>query len=240
MQYPLPAGCQHGMAKKKSAPSGNKVIAYIRVSTERQVDEGHSLEAQRAKLEAYATAFGLEIVGVEMDAGISAATLERPGLQRALAALRSGAADVLLVTRLDRLTRSVKDFAHLVESYFKVGGSRLMSVNENIDTTTPTGRLILNVLMTVSEWEREAAAERTTAVMQHLKASGKFTGGLPPYGFFVDEEGALQVDAEETVKLGQARTLRERGASLRTIAQTLGTNRRTGKFFNASQIARML
>jgi site-specific DNA recombinase len=224
---------------KKSEPLSNKVIAYVRVSTDNQVEDGHSLEAQRARLEAYAQAFGLEIVGIETDAGLSAGTLERPGLKAALQQLRAGVASALLVTRLDRLTRSVKDFAFLVDTYFKTGECRLMSVNESIDTTTPTGRLILNVLMTVSEWEREAAAERTTAVMQRLKATGKFTGGFPPFGWAVDEDGALIISDVEQQCLGTVKYLREQGRSIRAIAGEV-INPRTGRLFQATQIARML
>jgi len=86
-----------------------RTVAYLRVSTDKQADRGVSLEAQRAKVESYAALFDLELVAIEVDAGVSAKSLARPALDRALAMLRAGKADALLVVKLDRLTRSVRD-----------------------------------------------------------------------------------------------------------------------------------
>lgn len=224
--------------KSKSEPSGRRVIGYIRVSTEQQADQGNSLEAQRSKIEAYAQLYGLELVRVEIDAGLSASSLERPALRSALADLDSGAADALLVVKLDRLTRSVRDLCDLVENHFS-GRARLMSVSENIDTSSASGRLVLNILVTVSQWEREAAAERTTAVMQHLKATGCFTGGWPPFGYSVNEDGALIENVAEQAIIVRARALRASGMSLREVAAALPPNRK-GATFDAKQIQRMM
>ena len=91
---------------RSSSPSRTRAVAYLRVSTEKQADKGVSLDAQRAKVTAYAELYDLELVEVIVDAGVSAKTLDRPGLGRALAMLRKGAADALLVVKLDRLTRA--------------------------------------------------------------------------------------------------------------------------------------
>jgi len=88
-----------------------RVVGYVRVSSEGQATEGVSLDAQRVKLAAYCTAMDFELVALEADEGVSAKTLRRPGLQRALAALEEGRADAVLVTKLDRLTRSVRTWA---------------------------------------------------------------------------------------------------------------------------------
>ena len=93
----------------RTTPAITRAVGYIRVSTDKQVDHGVSLEAQRTKLEAYAALYDIELVAVIVDAGVSAKTLQRPGLQQALGMLRHGEADALLVAKLDRLTRSVKD-----------------------------------------------------------------------------------------------------------------------------------
>src|SRR5262245_9972971 len=98
----------HGRAR-------TRVVGYVRVSSEQQADSGVSLEAQRAKLEAYALAMELELVAIEVDAGVSAKTLRRPGFEAALQLLGSGAAEGLLVCKLDRLTRSVRDLGWLLE-----------------------------------------------------------------------------------------------------------------------------
>jgi len=216
----------------------SRVVAYVRVSTEQQADAGNSLEAQQEKLRQYAKLYEVEIVALEVDAGESASTLQRPGLQRALGRLERFEAEGLLVVKLDRLTRSVKDLCTLVDTYFQT--ARLMSVSESVDTSTASGRLVLNILTTVSQWEREAAAERTSAVMQHLKATGKFTGGWPPYGWTIDEEGALVECAREQYIIHRARELRAEGKSLRKIASELGEVSRKNTLLDAKQIARMI
>ena len=130
-----------------------KTVAYVRVSTDKQADAGQSLEAQRAKVESYAGLYDLELVEVIVDAGVSAKNLSRPGLDRALAMLKSGKAEALLVVKLDRLTRSVRDLGELVEHYFASGKAALLSVSEQIDTRSAGGRLVLNVLASVSQWD---------------------------------------------------------------------------------------
>lgn len=216
-----------------------RVVAYVRVSTSQQADKGNSLEAQQALLTKYAELHNLEIVQFAIDAA-SASSLERAGLQEALDRLDRFEAEGLLVVKLDRLTRSVRDLCDLVDTYFRDGQYNLISVSEHIDTFTAAGRMVLNILTVIGQWEREAIGERTAAVMQHMKAEGLFTGGFPPYGWRVDEAGALVAVPEELALIDRAKALRERGAALRTIALELGVNKRTGKPFAASQIARMI
>lgn len=224
------------MRKRTKIPVVTRVVAYIRVSTEQQASDGNSLEAQRAKLEAYATAMELEIVAFEIDAGRSASSLERPGLQRALDMTESGEVDGMLVTKLDRLTRSVRDLLVLIDEYFHEAS--LLSVSESIDTRTAGGRMVLKILTTVGEWEREAVGERTKAIMQHMKAEGMFTGGFPPFGFTL-EEGHLTENEEEQATLARVVQLRKNGVSIRKIAGVL-INPRTGRHFHPTQIARMV
>ncbi len=219
-----------------------KTIAYLRVSTEKQADKGCSLDAQRAKVEAYATLYDLEIVEVIVDAGESAKTLDRPGLKRALEMLRRRSAEALLVVKLDRLTRSVRDLGELVSGPFAPGKAALMSVGEQIDTRSAAGRLVLNVLASVSQWEREAIGERTSTAMQHMRSSGQYTGGEARYGFRAAEGGNVEpIESEQTV-IARARALAE-GRSLRDVAELLaleGFKNRTGKRFGAMSISRML
>ena len=151
-----------------------KTIAYIRVSTDKQADKGVSLEAQEDKARAYAGLYDLELVEVIVDAGESAKTLNRPGLQRALSMLKTGKAEALLVVKLDRLTRSVKDLGTLIETYFAPGKAALMSVGEQIDTRSAAGRLVLNILASVSQWEREIIGERTSVAIKHKQSKGEY------------------------------------------------------------------
>jgi site-specific DNA recombinase len=219
-----------------------RTVAYVRVSTEKQADKGVSLEAQEAKVRAYAQLYDLELVEVVVDAGASAKTLQRPGLERALAML-GGVADALLVVKLDRLTRSVADLGRLVERYFAPGKAALLSVSEQIDTRSAGGRLVLNVLASVSQWEREAVGERTSAALQHKAAVGEYTGGEPPYGYRVaaDKE-RVEPDPDEQATIDVARRLRAGGLSLRAVARELAAAARlsrAGKPFAAAQVARM-
>lgn len=207
-----------------------RTVAYLRVSTDKQADRGVSLDAQRAKVQAYAELYDLELVEVIVDAGLSAKTLERSGLQRALGMLRRREADALLVVKLDRLTRSVKHLGELVETVFAPGKAALLSVSEQIDTRSAAGRLVLNVLASVSQWEREAIGERTSVAMQHKAACGEFTGGESPFGFRVEGEQLAPIESEQHVIAG-ARRLRAAGLSLRAVARELdaaGMRSRTG------------
>ena len=157
-----------------------RVIGYVRVSTEEQASHGVSLAAQTEKVRAYCALYDLELVELIDDPGASAKTLARPGLARALAALDRGDADGLVVAKLDRLTRSVADMATLVSDYFgERAGKSLFSVADSIDTRTAAGRMVLNILVTVSQWEREAIGERTRDALRHKRAIGEAYGPTP-------------------------------------------------------------
>src|SRR5712691_7445590 len=199
-----------------------RAVGYIRVSTEKQADHGVSLDAQHAKLTAYAHLYDVELVDIMVDAGVSAKTLERPGLQRALAMLRKGQATALLVAKLDRLTRSVKDLGTLVEEYFSSAGITLLSVADAIDTRTAAGRLVLNVLGSVAQWERETIGERTRDAMAHKRTSGERTSFHAPYGFHLAADGkTLLTDAAEQALLAAIREARQRGLSQRAVVGEL-------------------
>ena len=178
---------------------------------------------------------------VEVDAGVSASTLERPALQRALAALRAGEAGGLVVVKLDRLTSSVKNLGELVEGPFKK--SALFSLYKSIDTASASGRMLLNVLSSISQWERETIAERTKDALRYLKTQGRVTGSVP-YGRRRVEGGKqLEIDPAEMVFVTLARDLRAQGLTLRAIAAELdraGYRNRVGKPWLSTQIARMV
>ncbi len=158
--------------------------------------------------------------------------------------LKAGDADALLVVKLDRLTRSVRDLGHLVEKYFAPGRAALLSVGEQIDTRSAAGRLVLNVLASVSQWEREAIGERTATAMQHKASQGEYTGGQAPYGRRVASDGErLEPDPTEEEARAVARQLRAQGLSLRQVAVELerrGVRSRTGRGFAPVQVKRMV
>lgn len=227
-----------------SEPTKSRVIGYIRVSTQKQ---GLSLGAQTEKLRAYAVALDLDLVDIEADEGLSAKSLDREGLQRTLARLEAGDAEGLLIPKLDRLTRSVKDLGVLIERYF---GERfqLLSVGDSIDTRSASGRLVLNVLMSVAQWEREAIAERVREVLKHLKGQGVQLGG-EALGWqrteAIDETKrrvVVPVKAEEQTIL-RILELRAQRLSLRTIAETLtleGHQTKRGGVWGAETVRKIL
>jgi DNA invertase Pin-like site-specific DNA recombinase len=147
-----------------------KIIAYARVSTEEQAIHGVSLAAQEQKLRAYSQLYGHDLIDMVIDAGQSAKSLNREGLQSALLSLKSGRAEGLLVLRLDRLTRSVRDLGTLLDTYFQK--CALLSVQEQFDTASAAGRLVLNVMACLSQWERECNSERTSTALQFKKSQG--------------------------------------------------------------------
>lgn len=218
-----------------------KVVGYVRVSTDKQADNGISLDAQKTKIRQYAELYDLDLVAVIEDAGVSAKSLDRPGLRSALGMLQSGKAEALLVVKLDRLTRSVRDLGELVETYFATKYS-LLSLSDSIDTRTAAGRLVLNVLTSVAQWEREATGERTRDAMKHKASKGEFCGGQAPYGYAV-ENGALVPNEAEQEVLRVVREMKDAGLSLNAIANELaraGLVPRSGKVWHAQQIKRML
>lgn len=205
-----------------------KAVGYVRVSTDQQASDGVSLAAQREKIEQYCALYDLELVAVVEDAGASAKTLERDGLSEVLALMESGQAQALVIAKLDRLTRSVADLATLLEKYF-AGRFDLVSVGEQVNTGTAAGRLVLNVLMSVSQWEREAISERTKTALQHKKARGQRVGSVP-YGYRLDADGAmLNEDAEEQEIIRAVEKFHAAGLSLGKIAAQLDTHGYTSR-----------
>lgn len=193
-----------------------KVIGYIRVSTDKQAEKGMSLEIQREKIEAYCGLYDLELIEVIEDAGSSAKSLNRAGIQRAIDMLSSGEAEGIVVLKLDRLTRSIRDLNTLLED--TLAKSSLISVQEQVDTRTPAGRLVLNILMSVSQWEREETGARTKAAMEGKKAKGEYTGGITPLGWETSEDGGLQPNEREQAMIDAVRAYKDAGRSYSWIA----------------------
>ena len=208
-----------------------RAMGYVRVSTTMQAEAGHSLAEQRARVRAYCELHSdrLELVGIEADEGLSGKTLEREGLQRVLEAIERGEVDVVVIPKLDRLTRSVRDLGELLETYFHEHGAALASVAEHIDTTTAAGRLMLNLLTVVAQWERETISERISTAMQHMKSEGKRVGTIP-YGMrLADDEIHLEEDPGEQAILALIARKRAEGLSLRKLAAWLNDRQITNR-----------
>ena len=197
-----------------------KAIGYVRVSTDKQADRGVSLEAQVEKIRAMATVHDVELLDVLVDAGESAKDLDRPGMVRILEMVQSRAVGMVIVAKLDRLTRSVKDLAVLLEQFQRRGVS-LVSVAESLDTGSASGRLVLNIMVSVSQWEREAIGERTRDAMRNKKAKLEYVGNAP-YGFRqAADKRHVEPEPGEQAILERIQRLRKSGKSLRKIADQL-------------------
>lgn len=147
-----------------------RAIGYLRVSTAEQADSGAGLSAQLATLHAEAARRGWDLDFAE-DAGYSAASMQRPALTAALGRLDAGDADILVVTKLDRLSRSVGDFAAVIAHSARRGWS-VVCLDLGVDTSTPTGELLANVVASTAQYERRLIGQRTRDALAARKAAG--------------------------------------------------------------------
>lgn len=203
-----------------------KVIGYLRVSTDEQGRSGLGLDAQRATIAAQAAARGWDVEWMA-DEARSAKTMNRPGLRLALDALRRGDARAIVVAKLDRLSRSVQDFATLLDTA-RAQGWAVVALDLGVDTTTSAGELVANVMAAVAQWERRVIGERTSAAL-HAAAARGVRVGRPP---------ALDPATEARLL-----TLRAAGMSHRRIAEALareGLATAHGGSWHPSTVARIL
>lgn len=204
-----------------------RCAVYTRKSTDEGLDQDfNSLDAQREACEAYIASQrheGWVHVGENYDdGGYSGGTLERPGVQRMLDDIKAGNIDVVVVYKIDRLTRSLADFARMVE-VFDTHGISFVAVTQQFNTTTSMGRLTLNVLLSFAQFEREVTAERIRDKIAASKKKGMWMGGLPPLGYDVCDRKLVVNEAEaHTVRavfglyldLGSVREVKARAIDL--------------------------
>jgi DNA invertase Pin-like site-specific DNA recombinase len=224
-----------------AAAAGRRVIGYARVSTDEQASQGVSLAAQEARIRAYAVAQARELDEMIVDAGQSAKTLQRPGIARILAAIRAGEIEALIVLKLDRLTRSTRDLADLLELAAKHDVA-LVSLSESLDTSTAAGRMVVSMLGVVAQWEREAISERTAAALGHKRAQGKVYGSTP-FGYRREGDRLIPEPVEQDA-LAEMIRLDRAGASYREIARMLETRgilaRKGGSTWHACSVRSVL
>lgn len=146
------------------------MVGYVRVSTAEQGDSGAGLEAQEAAIRAECSRRGWRLIRLETDV-LSGRTLRRPGLNRALRAVRTGEAAGLVVAKLDRLSRSVVDFGKLLQEATKSGWN-IVALDFGVDLSTPPGKLVANVMVSVAEWERDVIAQRTREALAVKRSQG--------------------------------------------------------------------
>lgn len=232
-------------ATKAAPPTSThlRIATYTRRSTDED-NQPFSIEAQNTRLDAYvASQDGWSVVAKFTD-DASGASLDRPGLQRALTAAHTGVFDVLLVYRLDRFSRRNRDLLWLLDELEQTGVA-FRSATEPFETTTPAGRMAMQMLGVFAEFEREMIIDRVVAGMERKASRGQWTVGFAPEGYQVDPTTHhLQPQPSETATITEIfdlYTVRRQGT--RTIATTLnrrGLRRRSGRPWNHKTITDVL
>lgn len=198
-----------------------KTAIYIRVSTDMQVEDGFSIEGQRTRLISFAESQDWEIYDFYIDDGYSAKDLNRPEMKRMLQDMEDKKFEVVLVYKLDRLTRSVADLHALLKT-FDLYSVKFKSATEIFETTTAMGRFFITLVGAMAEWERGTISERVRFGIEQMVREGRRPGGVLPYGY--TQEGKLI--PEESVLIREARDLYMTGLGYKSVAMRLN---RAGK-----------
>ena len=214
-------------AMTSEAPRAVRCAIYTRKSTEEGLEQDfNSLQAQRESAEAYIRSqkhLGWTVVETAFDdGGFSGASLERPALQRLLQHIEAGQIDCVVVYKVDRLSRSLFDFARLMER-FEQREISFVSVTQQFNTTTSLGRLTLNILLSFAQFERELIGERTRDKMGAARRKGKWVGGTPMLGYDVAPGGGrLVVNEHEAVRVREIFDLYRQRHCLDDVITELG------------------
>lgn len=204
---------------------GSSVVGYVRVSTDDQAESGAGLEAQRSAITSECERRGWQLVSIEEDA-LSGRDLKRPGLTRALDSCRAGEVSGVVVAKLDRLSRSLADFANLLSEAQK-GGWNVVALDLGVDLATPHGEFLANVMASAAQWERRIIGQRTKDALAVKRAQGVQLGR------------PTMLPAETATRI---RRLRRRGLTLARIAELLnkdGVPTATGCSWDAAGVWRV-
>ncbi|GIO42320.1 recombinase family protein [Paenibacillus apis] len=198
-----------------------RVAIYIRVSTDMQAEEGFSIEGQRSRLISFAESQDWTVYDFYVDDGYSAKDLKRPSMQRMLEDMENKKFDVVLVYKLDRLTRSVGDL-HSLLKIFDLYSVKFKSATEIFETTTAMGRFFITLVGAMAEWERGTISERVRFGVEQMVAEGRRPGGVRPFGYTPDE----QLIPEEAKLIREVRELYMSGLGYKSVAMRMN---RAGK-----------
>lgn len=180
-----------------------RAVGYPRVSTDEQREQGISIPLQKSRIASYCKAKGWHLEGFYVDDGYSGKDLERKEIPRLIKDAQSKKFDVVVVVKLDRLSRRQRDIIYLIEDVFTPNNVEFASVTENFDTTTPVGRAMLSIVGIFAQLERETIAERVLGAKEEAAKQGRFGGGDAPYGYDYDiaEKQLKPSQYAETVQL---------------------------------------
>jgi len=224
----------------KSGTKNKVCYGYSRVSSVIQADDGISLDAQRAKLSAWAEINDYNLVEVFTDAGRSGGRADnRPGLQAALSRVCETPGAVLVTYSLSRLARSTKDAIAIAERLDK-SGANLASLSEDLNTVSASGKMIFRMLAVLAEFEKDNCSERTSTALRHLKATGQRYTRIIPFGYELGADGSsLAVHPGEQAIVCEIVSRKAGGETLQTIADDLtgrGIKPRGGGKWNPSVV----
>ena len=218
-------------------------LGYARVSTDEQAREGVSLEAQVARIRAYAQAKELELLDVLTDDGISGKTLARPAMRELVQRFERGEVGHVVVVKLDRLTRRTRDLLALVDDLFLARHIELHSVSESLDTSTPHGRFVLTLFGGLAQMERELIGERTRSALAYKRQRGQPTSHAP-LGFRANGKRHPMVPlSQELEVVREILTAWRRGCSYASIAATLnaeGARTKRGGRWHHTTVAKVV
>lgn len=197
-----------------------KAVIYKRVSSSIQVTDGASLEMQEERLKAYIFAQGWDLTEIYEDAGLSGSDTNRPAFKKMISDAEKGKLDCIVVYKLDRLTRSVRDFHELAEKLDSLK-INIVSVTQNLDTSSSVGRLLRNILVDFANFEREMIKERVMDSKYALAEKGVWLGGKTPYGYKAVNKKLVIVPEEIEVIKGMFEGYLK-GYSMRELAEEYG------------------
>lgn len=203
-----------------------RAAGYVRVSTDEQAMEGQSLENQSARIKAYAESQGWDLIEIYREEGYSGKVIDRPELSKLIENIKAGKFDVILVYKVDRLTRKQKDLWYLLEDVFEARGVGFKSVIEPFDTTTAQGKAFLGMLAVFAQLERDTIAERTKDTLANKKSNGEWIGRIP-YGYQLSASGNLEKNPDEQKIIAKIKRMNRQGMSCREIAGRVGVSHMT-------------
>lgn len=212
-------GTFDGREPDMNLPRGSRVALYVRVSTSKQVEHGHSLDDQRERLTAYANERGMEVAAVIVDEGESGSTMQRPGMAAMLGMVDEGSIDCIVTSKADRISRSLRDLLNLT-ARLDERGVGLLTIDEQVDTSSPLGKAMAQMRGVFAELERELIRSRTRAGMQAAKAKGVRLG-RPCVGWSVVNGAMVPNDRYPVV--ARAHELRAGGLTMQQVADTMNT-----------------
>jgi len=226
---------------KSQKPPQPRGVGYVRVSTGKQA---LSPAAQAAKIEAMAALQGIDLIETitDLESAKEGSVKKRPGLIRILDLARRQQIQRVVIAKLDRLTRSVVDLGAILAQLDKHGVGLVSATETWMDTGSAAGRMILNIITAVAQWEREAIAERTAAVLQY-KRQHRLVYNHAPFGYTRKRDKLVPKPEEQTI-IRRIKAMRTKGQQLRAIADRLNSDRvptkKRGGRWHASTIANVL